>query len=163
MRKVLLEQNLGKKTKCRFPRRNQKLTVIKLTIESQRAVSTPSLTQPLVISGVSVIEFCEKFNQLTINLEPGLKLRSKAIVYLATKTFDLELMVPSVYQLLLRVFQQSNLNNIIKKNNILMQILHNTSLIKLTQLPGFYKSDLVNNIKQICGNLRSYQLRFTAK
>lgn len=158
MRRVFLEQNLGKKSKCRFPRRNQKKVVIKLGIESQKAVSTPALTQPLVISGVSVIDFCDRFNQETVNLESGLKVRSKVTVFTATKTFDLEIKTPSVFELIKRVFQQDDLSLITKKNNILAQVVHNIALIKIISANNnFYKSDLISNIKEICGNLRSYE------
>ena len=158
MRRVFLEQNLGKKSKSRFPRRNPKKVIIKLTIESQRAVSTPSLTQPLVISGVNVMEFCERFNQESINMESGLKVSSKVIVISSTKTFDLEIKTPSVFEMMKRIFQQESVNNISKKINILTQVIHNMALIKILLIGNnFYKKNLTSHIKEIAGNLRSYE------
>ena len=158
MRRVFLEQNLGKKSKCRFPRRNPKKVIIKLTIESQKAVSTPSLTQPLVISGVNVMEFCERFNQESVNLESGLRINSKVIVVSSTKTFDLELKTPSIFEMMKRIFQQESVNNISKRVNILAQVCHNIALMKLLLLGNYYfKKNLISHIKEISGNLKSYE------
>ncbi|RYX80888.1 hypothetical protein EON73_05125 [bacterium] len=160
MRKVFLEQNLGKKSKCRFPKKNQKQVIIKLTVEAQKAVSSPSLTQPLVISGVSVIEFCDRFNQETQNFEIGLPIRAVVIVNPASKTFDLHLISPSVFQLIRRVLTTKS-----TRAQLLNQLIYNISLIKCINQLGsnYYINDLINFIKQTAGNLRSHSVRVHRK
>lgn len=162
MRKISIEMNLGKKTQARFPRKLQNNLKLKLIAPAAEAKPLPPLGPALTLFGVDAKGFCEDFNHMSKDFSNGFPV-SLNVWITQTKSYFYSFRSPSCFNLFHKCFDYYEGDDLILKKKIILLCAMNISLIKNASNESIFLDDLISNVKQIFGSLRSYGFLNKAK
>jgi ribosomal protein L11 len=159
MKKVNVDLMLGRKTESHFRHFGPRTSIVAAEMPVEVAIKTSPYGLRFGKSGLNSTEICEKFNaKSALDWLKGLNL-PVAFLVSATKSYLMELKLPTVYTLfnvVLNIATEANIKlDLPDKKAILLYIIYKIAIIKGQSLS---MSELEAWISQICGSNYSYDL-----
>lgn len=160
MKKVSIEQNLGRKSRCRYPRIAISPVVLKNVILSGDVDQTPLLTQSLTMVGINASEFLASFQESASMYQEGFKVSCIILYTASTKTHSLFFRPPRSRDILSSICRLKRLENLAKvRRKFLILFSFFSSIIYLLDYPFYFSSLLWKTMKQRAGFLRSVKYK----
>jgi len=172
MKKVSVEQNLGKKNKCRFLRPRIKTSFLRIKLFSDEAEITPLVSQPLTLAGIKSEVLLSQFEAQS-SFVPGFLVSLRVDYSAAQKSFDLSFSSPNTIEMLRYFAGEESIQELslgVKYKRIVQENSFHivprayqhpwaflfSALMQLIDLPDYFTALVVSQMKQIAGSLRTF-------
>ena len=160
-RRYSLLSIIGKTSKIRFPHHIDIPLIDKLSfvLPANEVMSEPPLSTALAMIKADAAEFCDQFNDDTLEHEEGLPLH--VFIYASAGGFLFEIKTPPVLALFNIIFDLDDIGieNFRAFGQEILLALCNFGLIKQNPHEDFFESEIISSTKSIYGTFFSYNAK----